>query len=86
VLAEEQAALRRVATLVACQPSPAQVFAAVTEAAVSERSRNWPPWPSRTPRRAGHWNKSLPSRRLSRVATLVAEAVPPGGGVHGGGR
>ena len=33
VLAEEQAALRRVATLVACQPSPAEVFAAVTEEA-----------------------------------------------------
>jgi len=31
VLAEEQAALRRVATLVARQPSPAAVFAAVTE-------------------------------------------------------
>ena len=31
VLAEEQAALRRVATLVASQPSPAEVFAAVTE-------------------------------------------------------
>jgi hypothetical protein len=31
VLAEEQAALRRVATLVARQPSPAEVFAAVTE-------------------------------------------------------
>jgi signal transduction histidine kinase len=30
-LAEEQAALRRVATLVARQPSPAEVFAAVTE-------------------------------------------------------
>ena len=33
VLAEEQAALRRVATLVARQPSPAEVFAAVTEEA-----------------------------------------------------
>ncbi len=32
-LADEQAALRRVATLVACQPSPAEVFAAVTEEA-----------------------------------------------------
>src|SRR2546430_6889559 len=32
-LAEEQAALRRVATLVARQPSPAEVFAAVTEEA-----------------------------------------------------
>jgi len=31
VLADEQAALRRVATLVARQPSPAEVFAAVTE-------------------------------------------------------
>jgi GAF domain-containing protein len=31
VLADEQAALRRVATLVARQPTPAQVFAAVTE-------------------------------------------------------
>ncbi len=31
VLADEQAALRRVATLVAHQPSPAEVFAAVTE-------------------------------------------------------
>jgi signal transduction histidine kinase len=31
LLAEEQAALRRVATLVARQPSPAEVFAAVTE-------------------------------------------------------
>jgi signal transduction histidine kinase/type II secretory pathway pseudopilin PulG len=31
VLADEQAALRRVATLVASQPSPAEVFAAVTE-------------------------------------------------------
>jgi signal transduction histidine kinase len=31
VLADEQAALRRVATLVALQPSPAEVFAAVTE-------------------------------------------------------
>jgi hypothetical protein len=34
VLADEQAALRRVATLVARQPSPAEVFAAVTEEAV----------------------------------------------------
>ena len=33
VLADEQAALRRVATLVARQPSPAEVFAAVTEEA-----------------------------------------------------
>jgi signal transduction histidine kinase len=33
VLAGEQAALRRVATLVATQPSPAEVFAAVTEEA-----------------------------------------------------
>jgi hypothetical protein len=33
VLAGEQAALRRVATLVARQPSPAEVFAAVTEEA-----------------------------------------------------
>jgi signal transduction histidine kinase len=33
VLAGEQAALRRVATLVAAQPSPAEVFAAVTEEA-----------------------------------------------------
>jgi signal transduction histidine kinase len=33
VLADEQAALRRVATLVATQPSPAEVFAAVTEEA-----------------------------------------------------
>jgi hypothetical protein len=33
VLAAEQAALRRVATLVAAQPSPAEVFAAVTEEA-----------------------------------------------------
>ena len=33
VLADEQAALRRVATLVARQPSPAQVFAAVAEEA-----------------------------------------------------
>jgi signal transduction histidine kinase/putative methionine-R-sulfoxide reductase with GAF domain len=33
VLAEEQAALRRVATLIARQPSPAEVFAAVTEEA-----------------------------------------------------
>jgi hypothetical protein len=32
VIAEEQAALRRVATLVARQPSPGEVFAAVTEA------------------------------------------------------
>src|SRR5215469_10861954 len=32
-LADEQAALRRVATLVARQPSPAEVFAAVTEEA-----------------------------------------------------
>jgi hypothetical protein len=31
-LAEEQAALRRVATLVAQQPSPQEVFTAVTEA------------------------------------------------------
>ena len=35
VLADEQAALRRVATLVARQPSPGEVFAAVTEEAVS---------------------------------------------------
>ena len=34
MLADEQAALRRVATLVARQPSPAEVFAAVTEEAV----------------------------------------------------
>ena len=34
VLAGEQAALRRVATLVATQPSPAEVFAAVTEETV----------------------------------------------------
>jgi K+-sensing histidine kinase KdpD len=33
LLADEQAALRRVATLVARQPSPAEVFAAVTEEA-----------------------------------------------------
>ena len=33
VLADEQAALRRVATLIARQPSPAEVFAAVTEEA-----------------------------------------------------
>jgi signal transduction histidine kinase len=33
ILADEQAALRRVATLVARQPSPAEVFAAVTEEA-----------------------------------------------------
>ena len=33
VLADEQAALRRVATLVGRQPSPAEVFAAVTEEA-----------------------------------------------------
>jgi GAF domain-containing protein len=33
MLADEQAALRRVATLVARQPSPAEVFAAVTEEA-----------------------------------------------------
>jgi K+-sensing histidine kinase KdpD len=33
MLADEQAALRRVATLIARQPSPAEVFAAVTEEA-----------------------------------------------------
>jgi signal transduction histidine kinase len=35
VLADEQAALRRVATLVARQPSPAEVFAAVTQEAAT---------------------------------------------------
>ena len=122
VLADEQAALRRVATLVARQPSPAEVFAAVTEEAarlldldnanliVYERDqtttggRVWGvmavsssrPLPAETEMRITAFTQLVATAiantaarteleqvaaehaALGRVATLVAEAVPPG--------
>ena len=68
VLADEQAALRRVATLIARQPSPAEVFAAVTEEAA----------------RLLHFDSAhLIVYERNQTATVVgaynlAEAVPPG--------
>jgi len=79
LLADEQAALRRVATLVARQSSPAEVFAAVTEEAaallhldsahlvVYERDE--------TARVVGAWNLRGPKARLGTRVPLDGDSV-----------
>jgi signal transduction histidine kinase len=78
-LAEEQAALRRVATLVASSPAPEQVFAAVTEEAgrlLGARSSGTVRFDEQTAVVVGRWNRDESSG--FEVETLVPYTDPDG--------
>jgi signal transduction histidine kinase len=78
-LAEEQAALRRVATLVASSPVPEQVFAAVTEEAgrlLGARSAGTVRFDEETAVIVGRWNRGEGSG--FEVGTLVPYTDPGG--------